>query len=61
MLSQRRMQENSTPMPKVVKVTPQAMAALFKTQPIKALVPATMHTNDAGQTVFRPVLAPLNY
>lgn len=62
MLSQRRQQENTFPaQTKIVKVTPQAMQALFKANQMKGLIPATLETNDAGQQIFRPVLGTLNY
>jgi hypothetical protein len=61
MLFERRQQENVKPVVAVVKVTPQSLAALIKSQKTKGLIPATLHTNDAGEKVFRPVLAALNY
>jgi hypothetical protein len=61
MLFERRQQENAAPATQVIKVTPQSLAALVKSQQLKGLVPATLHTNDAGQQIFRPVLGALNY
>jgi hypothetical protein len=61
MLNPRRQQENISQPIKVVKVTPQMMAHLVKTQQFKGLIPATLVTNDAGQQIFRPVLNPLNH
>lgn len=61
MLFERIQQENTAPVVKVVKVTPQSMAALVKSKQMKSLVPATLQTNDEGRQVFRPVLGTLNY
>lgn len=61
MLFEPRQQENTKPAITVVKVTPQSLAALVKSQKAKGLIPATLHTNDAGEKVFRPIFASLNY
>ena len=61
MLFERKQQENNTPMVKVVKVTPQSMAALVKSKQLKSLVPSTLRINDEGRQMFRPALATLNY
>jgi hypothetical protein len=61
MLSECNQQENTAPVLKVVKVTPQSMAALIKSKQMKSLVPATLQINDEGRQIFRPVLGSLNY
>jgi hypothetical protein len=47
-----RREENSA-RPKVVKVTAQTMAALFKGRHPSTLVPATLVVTDAGETIVR--------
>lgn len=46
--------EETIAKPKVIKVTPDTMAALFKGQRLSMLIPATLVVTDAGQHIVRP-------